>query len=312
MSNSQAMTHGDPATSASSFTPLVVCVVLNFNGAADTIACVQSLLAQDYPSLQILVVDNASTDSSISIIRAALPSVELLQFTSNSGFASGNNLAIRVALERSAAYIWLLNNDTVAPPNTLSLLVSAAQSKEAAITGTVLNYFHDPSSIQAWGGGSLSRLTGFSSHYKRPTPLGENSFLTFASVLVRRDVFQQIGLLDENFFMYFEDADFCFRARAAGFKLAIAPQTAVLHKEGGSNLKQQNCRMARIVTASGVRFLSLHGRPRFLAPVIFVSMRVARRLGRGDLHGVVAVLRGARDARRRLANPLAYQGPWPL
>ena len=281
--------------------PSVVCVVLNYNGWQDTIACVRSLLAQDYPALHILIVDNASPNDSVTHLRAALPGVELLIAAANDGFAAGCNLGTRLALARNADFVWLLNNDTIAPPDTLTKLVATAQQNpRVGITGTVLRYMHAPAEIQAWGGGSILRSFGYSTHFHAPTPLRSNSFLTFASVLLRREMLTEIGLLDDGYFMYFEDADLCFRAQAAGWQLAVAADTAVLHKEGGSSSPSRtNPNLDRRVTASGIRFLARYGRPRLLAPTLFVLSRLARRLVRGDLLGLRAVLHGMRDAHRK-------------
>src|SRR5689334_13312211 len=108
--------------------PSVSVVLLNWNGWKDTIPCVESLRQLGYANVQIVVVDNASTDESEERIRAACPDVTLLQSGANRGFAGGNNVGIRYALEHSADYVWLLNNDTLVRPNTLSALVARAES----------------------------------------------------------------------------------------------------------------------------------------------------------------------------------------
>ncbi|MDQ2925175.1 MAG: glycosyltransferase, partial [Acidobacteriota bacterium] len=129
--------------------PPVTCVVLNWNGWRETIPCLHSLAAQDYPALRVLVVDNASTDDSVQRIRESFPALELLESPVNGGFASGCNLGTLVALERGAAFVWLLNNDTVAPPDTATKLVAAASGARTGMVGTVLYYAHDPAKVQA-------------------------------------------------------------------------------------------------------------------------------------------------------------------
>jgi GT2 family glycosyltransferase len=285
--------------------PPVVCVVLNWNGWRDTIPCIESLTVQDYPALHVLVVDNASTDDSVERIRAAFPQTELLRADANLGFAAGCNLGAHLALERGAAFVWLLNNDTIAPPDTLTKLVAAASDPKTGMVGTVLRYAHNPAEIQAWGGGSMLRWIGYATHYLAPSPLGANTFLTFASVLLRRELLETAGLLDEGFFMYFEDADLCFRARAEGWDFSVAPDTAVLHKEGGTAGRDKNPRVDRIVTASGLRFLHRHGRPRPISMGLFVLSRLGKRILRADFAGLRAVLRGTLDWWHD--SPLAFQ-----
>lgn len=285
--------------------PGVLCVVVNWQGWRDTIPCVESLLAQDFRLMQVLVVDNASADDSVARIRTAFPSIELLRADANRGFAAAANLGISAALARHADFVWLLNNDIIAPPDTLSKLLHAADAPSVGIVGSVLRYMHDPQQIQAWGGGSVTRTMGYATHLRSPASLGRNSFLTFASVLLRREMLEQIGHLDEGYFMYFEDSDLCFRARAAGWTLAVAADTAVLHKEGGSSGPKKSPRLDRIVTASGLRFLGRYGRPRALSQILFVLSRLGKRGFRGNLAGMRAVLRGVRDWRHN--TPLAFQ-----
>ena len=256
--------------------------------------------------MQILVVDSASADDSVDRIRSAFPSIEVLCATANRGFAASANLGIRAALNRGAEFIWLLNNDISAPPDTLAKLVAAAEPAAIGIVGSVLRYMHNPQKVQAWGGGSVRRWMGYVIHFHRASTLGRDSFLTFASVLLRREMLEQIGMLDDGFFMYFEDSDLSFRARAAGWQLGVAADTAVLHKEGGSSgTKKKNPRLDRIVTASGLRFLGRHGKPRALAQILFVLSRLGKRAAYGNVAGMRAVLRGVRDWRSN--NPLAFQ-----
>lgn len=295
---------GEASAAESSHPPLVFCVVVNWQGWQDTIHCIQSLLAQRYASLQILIVDNASADDSLERIRAAFPAIEIQSAAANRGFAAAGNLGIRSALQRGAQFVWLLNNDIVAPPDTLCKLVAAAEDPRVGMVGSVLRYMHNPAEMQAWGGGSVARSTGYVTHFRGPAVLGENAFLTFASVLLRRELLEDVGLLDEGFFMYFEDSDLCFRARAAGWKLAVAAETGVLHKEGGSATTKKCARVDRIVTASGLRFLSRYGRPRVFAQAIFVLLRIGKRALHGNVSGVRAVLHGVHDCQR--GQPIAF------
>jgi GT2 family glycosyltransferase len=292
------------AASSSEGAPLVFCVVINWNGWRDTVACVESLVAQEYSPLRILIVDNGSTDESVMRIRTRFPEIEVLQAGSNRGFAAGANVGIRYALERGADFVWLLNNDVVAPPDTLCRLLAAAAEARTGLVGTVLRYMDRPTEIQAWGGGSIVRWLGFVRHFQAPAALGPDTFLTFASVLLRREMLEEVGLLDEGYFMYFEDSDLCFRARGAGWQLAVAAGTAVLHKEGGSGARK-SARLDRIVTASGLRFLGRYGSPRRVAQILFALSRLGNRVVRGNFRGMGAVLHGVSDWRHEA--PLAFQ-----
>lgn len=125
---------------------------MNWNGWRDTLDCLASLREQEYSNLQILVVDNGSTDDSVERIRSAFPEARLIETGKNIGFPSGCNVELRAALAGSAEFLWLLNNDTVCPPDTLRKLVRRAMaSPEAGLVGTVLLHAHDPTKVQAWG-----------------------------------------------------------------------------------------------------------------------------------------------------------------
>ena len=290
----------------------VVCVILNWNGWQDTLACLDALVLTDWPDLHILVIDNASTNDSVARIRDALPrlgaGVELIESAENGGFASGCNLGIRVALERGADLVWLLNNDTVAPADTLRKLCAGMREPSIGMVGTVLRYAHDPATTQAWGGGSIVRWLGFNRHFVQPTPLDDASYLTFASVLIRTELLRTTGLLDEGFFMYFEDADLCFRARRIGWRFCIAEDTAVLHREGGSGERFPSLRADRVITTSGLRFLHRHGKPARVAQVLFVLSRLVKRLLRADVARTRAVLAGAAAWMRQPKAARAIQG----
>jgi GT2 family glycosyltransferase len=229
--------------------------VLNWNGWRDTLACIESLQRSEYPNLSILVVDNGSTDNSVEIIRKSFEGIEVLETHANLGFAGGNNVGILLALSRKAEFIWLLNNDTVVEPGTLQALVLCAEADPGiGAVGSVLRYWHAPEKIQAWGGGVINLWTGRSNHVEGPEELESLTYLTAASVLLRSSVLREVGMLDEGYFMYWEDADLSYRIRAAGYRLTVAPDAFLLHKENAST-GRKSPRMDRYISASGIRFL---------------------------------------------------------
>lgn len=284
--------------------PAIVCVLINWNHWRDTDACLTSLAAQDYPNLRVLVVDNASTNDSLAQLRAAHPWVTYVENHRNYGFPKACNIGARHPFARGAEFLWLLNNDTIVPPATASKLVAKALSNHrAGIIGAVLRYMHAPGTIQAWGGGTVNLWTGYSTHFTGPSHFGPESYLTFASVLIRREVFDAVQGLFEGAFMYFEDSDFCLRARAAGWQLAVAEDTAILHKEGGSATPRHPT-TDRIMTYSGLAFLQRHSPAPTPACALFLLTRVLRRALRADWPAVQAVLAGAGDWRRK--RPFAF------
>ena len=273
--------------------PTVACVLVNWNNWQDTSACLASLALQDYPALRVLVVDNGSTNDSLAQLRAAHPWATFIDNGCNAGFAKACNLGARHPQAADADFIWLLNNDTVTPPDTASKLVQQAVSTpRAGVIGAVLFYAHNPTHVQAWGGGHISHWTAYNTHYTATASFGAGSYITFASALIRRDTFDQLNGLFEGAFMYFEDADFCLRARKSGWQLAVAPDTAIVHKEGGS-MQARNLQRDRVVTISGLTFLCRHGPVPAIACVLFLGSRVARRILHRDWPALQAVLSGA-------------------
>jgi len=286
--------------------PLVACILVNWNNWRDTSDCLTSLAQQDYPSLRVIVVDNASTNDSLAQLRAAHPWATYIANFENAGFPRACNLGARHPLAADADFLWFLNNDTVAPPDTVSKLVTTAMDNpRIGITGAVLFYAHNPSQIQAWGGGRISRWSAYNRHYTGPTPLGPDSYITFASALIRRVCFDQIGGCFEGVFMYFEDADFCLRAHRANWQLAVAPDTAILHKEGGT-VKARTALLERIVTISGLTFLGRQAPIPILAQGLFLFLRIAKRIRFRDWTSLRAVLQGVDDWHHNRITPFRH------
>jgi GT2 family glycosyltransferase len=225
--------------------------------------------------------------------------VTLIETGKNLGFASGNNVGIRQAIEDGAAYVWLLNNDTVAPPDTCGKLVAKALSEPCAgLIGSVLYFMHEPTSVQAWGGGDINVWLGQSTHFDAPASLGTASYLTFASVLISREVVLRVGILYEGSFMYWEDSDYALRVTKAGYSLVVAEDTAVLHKEGGSTARRSPL-MDRYVTAAGMHFLRRHSPLPWMGMMIFLTLKFANRFMRMEWKNLRGVWLGVSDYRQQ-------------
>jgi GT2 family glycosyltransferase len=271
-------------------------VIVNWNGWRDTLDCLASLREQDYGNLQIIVVDNGSTDDSVERIRSAFPEAKLIETGKNIGFPSGCNVGLRAALEGSAEFLWLLNNDTVCPPDTVSKLVRQAMaSPDAGLVGTVLFYAHDRAKVQAWGGGRVKPWIAYTTHFDSPTEFGRNCYTTFASVLARRKMLEEVGLLYEGFFMYYDDSDLCLRMQKTHWKIVMAEDTAVLHKEGASTTTSQKPFMTKVTTVSGLRFIRRNSRIAFIGMPLYVILRVGRRVVRREWVGLRAVCQGVME-----------------
>lgn len=261
--------------------PLTYCIIVNWNGWKDTIACLDSLKSQHYSNLKVIVVDNGSTNDSVQRIRQQHDWVTVIESGRNGGFAFGNNIGIRCALAEGAEYIWLLNNDTVVHVHTLQTLISTALSDPSlGEIGSVLLYAHAPNQVQAWGGGTINLWTSISRHYHAPINPNKLDYLTAASVLLPARTLEHVGLLDEEYFMYWEDVDLSYRIREAGWELGVSPNATLLHKEGGSS-RGNKPKLDAQVTASGIRFLRKFA-PFPVVPIcMLVFGRAIRRFAQG-------------------------------
>lgn len=213
--------------------PSVLGVVLSFNTHSDTIECLESLKLQDCPNLSLLVIDNASTDGSQRVIRARFPDIELLALDKNLGWAGGNNVGIRVGLERNVDLICLLNNDLVLPKTALRLLTSTYTRVGSCLLHPSIYYYSDPDSPQLDPSTTESTTGGVIG--KLPTSDGEEVWeldhAYGACLMVGTEVFRSIGLFDERFFLQMEETDFFLRAERQGLRALCVPAARVLHKE---------------------------------------------------------------------------------
>ncbi len=221
--------------------PFVYIIILNWNGWRDTLECVASCRKLAYENARIVIIDNGSTDDSEKILRQNLPDVEIIQSGGNLGFAGGNNVGIRVALQRGAEYIWLLNNDTIVAPLALDRLVETAeQDLRIGIVGSLIYTFTEPRSIWFAGGfwkfGKLfftirDEFDKGEVHFDRAETVG---FITGCSLLIRAQTVRNIGLLDEKYFLYWEDNDWNARATEHAWKILFEPRSIIWHKVSSS------------------------------------------------------------------------------
>lgn len=273
----------------------VTCILVNWNGWKDTIACLDSLQQSIYKNVTVVVVDNGSTDDSVARIRDAHPNVLLIEGRDNLGFAGGNNIGIRYALEHKADLIWLLNNDTEIDSDALAQLVAKVdQDKQIGAVASICYYAEDPDKVQAWGGARINLWIGFGRNSTVSHPDSWFDALYGASMLIRSESIRDVGMLDEGFFHYWEETEFCLRLKKRGWKLAVAPDSRILHKVGSST-GRYNPVLDRYSTTSGLRILRLHSPAPHLAMTLFLTARFVRRILRLQLTKLKNVWLGLTD-----------------
>jgi len=216
--------------------PLVSAIVLNWKNAEDTLRCVGSLEAATYPNLRIVIVDNGSGDGSVGRFRTAFPRHEVIGLETNGGYAKGNNEGIRHALKLGAEFLLVINNDVVVEPGFLEPMVDVARSDERVGLVTCKAFFSgDPGRIYCTGGhiGKL-RCSGRPLSREETGRLMPVGYVSGCVFLVRRQVLESVGFMDESFFMYFEDFEYSRRV-GARFTMMYTPEGVVHHRSGGGD-----------------------------------------------------------------------------
>ena len=214
-------------------------VVLNWNSREMTEQCLQSLLAMEGSSFQILVVDNGSRDRSVEYLRNRYPQIQLIANSRNLGFAAGCNVGIRQGLAEDADFVLLVNNDTIIDPNLLSELLAEAQRNPKAGILSPKIYYYDPSDAIWWVGGTYSCWTGLARHIdlrkkdtgKYDTPRNLD-WATGCVMLLRGEALRAAGMFDEQFFGNGEDLDLSLRMRRLGYVVRYVPAAKLWHREG--------------------------------------------------------------------------------
>jgi GT2 family glycosyltransferase len=275
----------------------VFVLLLNWNNWMCTVDCLASLRYLEYENWKVIVIDNRSTDASVEQIRDRFPDVEIIQLAENVGFAGGNNEGIRVALDRGADYVWLLNNDTIVDAQALRAMVDRAeQDPKIGAVGSAIYGIEDPHQLQAWGGGYVNFWLGRSRHFLSPVPDDRIEFLTGASLLLRRSVLESVGLLDDGFFLYWEDADYCAHLRRAGWRLAVAGNSKVWHKENAT-IGKKSLLLDTEFNKAAVRFFAKNAPVPMFSVLVGTGLRLAKRALACDWRRFRAVWSGFREAR---------------
>lgn len=236
--------------------PLVYIVILNYNNFEDTIGCLDSVSKISYSNYKILVLDNASQNDSVDriqewmirhrkgILRLDEDSLSdykkecaadfiLIAKHENNGYAGGNNAGIKFAIENGADYIWVLNNDTTVHPSALTELVKIAERYPGVgLVGSKIYFLDHPDRIWFSSGHyyySADKRDRVSDELEK-----EVRVISGCSFLINKELVKGIGFLWEGFFLYFEEDDFCMRAKKEGWKIYFSPKSKVYHKVSGS------------------------------------------------------------------------------
>ncbi|MDO8621143.1 MAG: glycosyltransferase family 2 protein [Candidatus Levybacteria bacterium] len=256
-------------------------IILNYNGKDNTIKCLKSIENTSLPKdtkMEIIVVDNASIDDSLSNIKRQFPNVYIIANKENLGYSKGNNMGIKYALENGTDFIIVMNNDTIVDKNLITeFLKSAEKDENIGIVVPKIYFakgyeFHkdryqekDKGKIFWYAGGTMD-WANVIGHHKGVDEVDRGQydkeegteFATGCCMLVRKDVFGKIGLFNEKYFLYYEDNDFSQKAKKAGYKIIYSPKAIIWHKNaasaGGSGSSLQDYYITRNRILFGIKY----------------------------------------------------------
>jgi GT2 family glycosyltransferase len=262
----------------SDFSPLVFIIILNWNGYEDTRECISSVLKITYPNYKILLVDNGSDKKEYERITSLDFAAEIIRSEQNLGFSGGNNLGIKYALNAGADYLLLLNNDTIVESNFLEpLLKTFEEERKVGIVAPQINYFNEPKKIWS-AGGKISWLRGsgfaYSDEYedgieKDDMPAG---FVSGCCMLAKKEIFETVGLFDDNFFLYVEDVDLCYRTTYAGYKIIVSNNSKIFHKISSSTIGDLSKLPLYYVTRNRLYFSKKNFQDTFLITFFYITV----------------------------------------
>ncbi len=216
------MTQSHNVAATNESTLMLSVIIVNWNGVEFLSRCLKSLRGQTLHGVQVLLVDNGSTDESVALTRREYPEADVLELGENFGYAEANN---RAAALSQARYLLFLNNDTYVDEQALETLVVAAESRPTIPIWAPQQRTYDGMRVINVGMGT--DILGFPCE-------GKVFYADGAALFIRRNVFQELGGFDPHYFMFFEEADLCWRARLRGYQVGVVPAAIIYHKSGGT------------------------------------------------------------------------------
>ena len=306
-------------------TPKIYIVILNYRNWQDTRDCLHSVLRSGYTNFSVLLVDNNSmndslenlgewlmreTDASLphgknkfSVIKkenlsglarpSELSKITFIQNDRNAGFAGGNNIALRL-LQNEEAYIWLLNPDTVIPENTLDELVQfTIKQPSDCIVGAAIRANSGSQDLLFYGGGKVNFFSATVHPVKKPVLIPNLDYISGACLFTHAANFKKLGLLHEEYFLYWEETDWCYRAKQRGFRLLVC-SSAVCYDKISSSIGKGYL-ADYYYSRNGLLFLSKFRRRNMAFAVLFMTVRFWKRVITGRWGKARGVFKGTLD-----------------
>ncbi len=308
--------------------PLTNIVILNYKNWQDTIECLESVFRSNCSDFRVFVIDNDSQNDSLKNIMNwaahvrgfsllpnnffhgrdldniqdidALPPLVFVQNEKNSGFAAGNNIILRI-LTREDAFIWLLNPDVVIADSALSELVKFAQSQPAgSIIGSVIKFQKRPEKIHMYGGGRIRFNSATTSLVTKPEDIGKLDYISGGSLFTHASQFRDIGMLPENYFLYWEETDWCYKARSQGKPIAVCLQSVCYDKVGTSI--GRGFLAEYYYTRNGLLFLFKYKKRNIRLALVFCLVRIMKNMLTGQWRRARGIYSGAVSFTKMISN----------
>lgn len=267
-------------------------VILNYNGWRDTVECVESFYKQvstTHYQYTIVIIDNKSTDDSFNKLEELLPTAILIESDFNGGYAYGNNIGIRYAMEHNADYICILNNDTVLVEDFFQECITVLRSDNtiAFVGPTLINYSDDL--VQSTGGnvsffkGKTYKWNEGKDFHTIPKSHVKTDIIFGAAMVFRTDLLKDLGIIPENYFLFYEETEWCYKARKLGYTNIYITEKRIRHK-GSASLVNLNDMQTYLMERNRVLFIKRNGTPVQL--VVFLIYDTLRMIYRSFIHHV--------------------------
>ncbi|VYT78770.1 glycosyltransferase [Clostridium tertium] len=283
-------------------------ILLNYNNEEDTLECVNSIKKNSKLINEIIVVDNNSSEESKKVLKENKNNYKLILNKENNGFAAGNNIGIKYAIDRLDEYILLLNNDTIIEDDCIEKLVDCMESDSSiGIVSSRIMYYDNPDKIWYCGGTIdwkkyIAIHSNMGKKYKQEGSIIDTEFISGCCMLVRREVFEKVGLLPEEYFMYYEDVDFCKMVLDANYKLKVCTDSVIYHKVSSSSGGEDSPFSIKWCTRNRLIFMNKYkcDNYQFKSKTFFYSTRIIRAIQyllKGEINKYKSLLEGIKLGR---------------
>lgn len=260
--------------------PKVGIVLVNYNGEKFQNDCIRTIKQMTYNNYEIIVVDNDSKDKSVELLKNEFPEVNLIETGENAGVAKGNNIGIKAAIKLNCEYILLLNNDTEVDLNMLTVMIQKADKNKLV---TCKMYYYEPNTMLWYAGGKINWNKATTTHFGEDEidcgQYDESKYVEYTPtccLLIHKSVFDEVGLMDEKYFMYYDDTDFIARCNKKGYKIWYEAGAKLWHKVSSSSGGKQSKTVMYYSNRNRLYFINKFYKNKFWVMIYFYVTRIIR------------------------------------